>query len=100
MGGYIGLRSNAKSKGYDKAHDARIRLSQFKEDEDGIDKRTETFSVSDAIIRVTDADELNSSGCVFYELFDMMINQINVVLSGVFVSGGNNYWRSLSWARW
>lgn len=78
---------------YATAHSASRALSRFNANdpsdlEDDWETYRDTFAVSDAVIRVVDAQPPYAEGCLFYELSNLAINQLNTVLDGVVVSGG------------
>lgn len=91
----LGYRAMLIKGDYTAAHRASRALSRFKtsdEYEDDLlsdwEKYRDSFAVSDAVIRVVDAQPPYSKGCLYYELNNMAINQLNTVLNGVVVSGG------------
>lgn len=85
----LGYRAMLLAGDYSKAHGASRALTRFKANEGlGWEEYRDTFAVSDAVIRVVDAQAPESQGALFYELLDMAINQLNTVLNGVVVSGG------------
>ena len=89
----LGYGNLLAARDYETAHRASRIMSKFQTEEvEGFGSKLpahrQTFAVSDAIIRVVDADGSASKGAVFYELFDMAINQLNTVMNGVVVSGG------------
>ncbi|MEL6804221.1 MAG: hypothetical protein AAFO91_10610, partial [Bacteroidota bacterium] len=89
----LGYKNLLSAGDYETAYRASRIMSKFETEEfEGFGSKVaahrQTFAVSDAIIRVVDADGFASKGAVFYELFDMAINQLNTVMNGVVVSGG------------
>lgn len=89
----LGYRAMLTAGDYATAHRASLALSRFDACDRDVSKSDwdtyrDSFAVSDAIIRVIDAHPPVAKGCLFYELFNLAINQLNTVLTGVVVSGG------------
>ena len=90
----LGYRKLLIDRNYDAAHFASRALSRFNAREKNkklfgdYETYRDTFAISDAVIRIVDAQPPHAKGALFYELNDMAINQLNTVLNGVVVSGG------------
>ena len=89
----LGYRAMLKDQKYSKAHQASRQLANFNANDNSApsgdwETYRGTFPISDAVIRVVDAQAPHAKGALFCELFDMAINQLNAVLNGVVVSGG------------
>ena len=89
----LGYRAMLTAGDYAAAHGASRALSRFNANDPGglegdWETYRDTFAVSDAVIRVVDAQAPFAEGCLFYELSNLAINQLNTVLDGVVVSGG------------